>query len=381
MKLNQKEVFVFMKNKPCICVISVIWLILFSTYAFAGDGSEMDSFFVPLMLDSADVPGYQLKKSGSGRDFWEFNWAMAWRDGKKAIVQDWVNPEDKQKRIRYEVCIYDSEVQAHNGILFYINTYTRPSSWGSFSGLIVGDKSWCSDKVLAFIRGNIGVRIIFFNTKEFQDEIVNTFLMKIEQNLSPEIIKANEKLKRTQIKASRYDSLIIDLNDSYLTGFSLVKQTDSKWTTGREDFELVRKEFDTNNPDPWHAIGPFSMHILEMPKADQIVLGRRTEWRNEAGILVYIDICEFATKALALNAAKRRTYEADAYFLDTPVAPEIPQIRWWMYNASIVYVKNNFVVHISQYHPQDRGIIDTHVDFDFLGEAAKKIAEGILNIE
>jgi hypothetical protein len=377
------EVYMFVRKGLCAYMVKVIcFVFLFSTYSLANGTEKIDPKFIPFMLNESDMPGYTPRLFGEDA-YYRNHWSLSDTQIIRTVVQSWRHVDEKENHIWYELCIYDSEIQAHNGIFRHL-TFGLSAGfiWGSPSGSIVGDKSWTSvsRRTIAFVRGNVGVKIgVVSSDDQFIQKTIDTisqkFLTKIERNLSPEIAAKIEELKKNQISESKYNTLLADVIGTDLKEFSLLRQIDSKWSGGIEEFDLARKVFDPK--DPYRALGRSLRGIESMPAADRLELGRRSEWQNEQGMVIGIDICEFTSEEIAENAARRRVYESDAYFADNPLDPQIPTIRWWMISASIVYVKNKTAVHIYQFNKQNYA----EVDLDFFAKGTKKIAEGISNIE
>lgn len=353
------------------CMLSLSW------YALANDYEDIDPKFIPFMLKESDMPDYKLKQFGN-KLHQKISWPISDSLRKTVIGQIWQNLDENEKEIKYNICIYDSEIQAHNGVFYYLNSFVRPNyCWGSFSGSIIGDKSWTNGIGLAFIKGNIGGHVIpRFESMNMQElnEVLDKIFEKIENNIHPEILEKEEKLRKNQLSESEYNTLLTDITEIKLKRFSPLKQSDSKWPGGTDEFVLKRKIFDPKNPYGPLRMGGIAIRSI-LPPARCMTLGRRSEWQNEQGMVIGIDICEFTSEEIAENAAKRRTYESDAYFLDNPLNPQIPTTRWWytFAPASIVYVINKTAVHIYQFNKRNYA----EVDLDFFANSAKKIAERI----
>jgi hypothetical protein len=356
------------------------YLLLISLLLFAGDYGDISPKFIPFLLKESDMKGYKLKQFGN-KPYAQSTWAISDSLAGEAVHQEWYRLDEKEYRITYGIYVYESQIQAHNGFFYNLNSYAqRNYRWGSLSGSIAGDKSWTNVTQLAFIKNNVGVRIRILPYNRSNQDSVNALVvkvvMKIEKNLHKDIKAKIEKLRQDQILGSKYNALLADLMATDLNEFSLLKKVDSKWTSGVEEFDLVRKVFDPENPiRAWRLINPNSV----LPPATCIELGRRSEWENEHGIVIGIDICEFTSEEIAKNAVKRRAYESDAYFLDNPLDPQIPTIRWWytFTPASLVYVKNKTAVHIYQFSKHN----NADLDLDFFANSAKKIAEAVSNLE
>ncbi|MBN1293571.1 MAG: hypothetical protein JXB48_17155, partial [Candidatus Latescibacteria bacterium] len=237
--------------------------------------------------------------------------------------------------------------------------------FGSFSGSIVGELSWISAGNLGgpgiiFVRGNVGARVVLGGLPEKEwnipEQIARQVLKKIENNLNSDIITIEQNAKEKQISEQKYNKVINDaVNVEIMSNFSLQSDIDSKWPVDSNTF----------------------------------VLGRRTEYDNEHGIIIGIDMCEFESEDLAKKASAIRTSYIPAVesLGDKPPVFSITNqssidtlITNWEtrrdYTAlskkiiSGISVIDNIVVHIYQYAPHE-------IDKVLFTQVTSKIADQI----
>lgn len=232
-------------------------------------------------------------------------------------------------------------------------SYSVPYIWGSLTGFIVGDGSWVGmPDALFFIRGNVGIQIFKPGTsheteKQMLISISEKILNKIEANLSSEISAYEEALKQKQISSNDYHIIVepvfgLDIMKAY----SLHSTWDSKWV------------IDSN----------------------RVAMGIRSEWKNEQGSIIGIDICKFDSIVEAQKACEQMNKILS--FLNHIVDLDnlssfktiIAESRQYGLERSISLVgsKDNFSLHLYLF---DSTGIDTNLVFSLV----EKITEGIGN--
>ncbi len=278
-----------------------------------------------LLPNESDIPGYMLKRQYRG------NWVVGKGDQlRETIRQTWSHIED-EKEVRIEVCVFDSEIQAKNGVNYERTHIQEHLWWGSFTGNIIGEKSWIGTiapgwnsvkGVILFVQNNVGVKI---NGGQMKKEDLS-FLYNIAERILQRILAASssripEDLKAKQISAQEYETQIQKVTQTVLKDFTYLGEKDSKWIIDEQHF----------------------------------LLGRYREWADN-GKVIGIDICIFDSLDVARRAAKIRSQEADAPILEAPIS-EVSSPLWnsrmrTVTNASAIIVKGKKVIHLYQFNQE-----------------------------
>ncbi|MFB3897278.1 MAG: hypothetical protein ACE14V_13335, partial [bacterium] len=267
-----------------------------------------------VFLKSEDIPGYTLK---SGSDF----------------AQTWVTTiNGKQREIYYYLVVYDSPTEA----ILETSGITHNWVYGSFSGPVLGDHSWVNvspqsiaeksgsedkDIYMVFVKNNVGVRAAVRGVMELEkplvSQIVQKMINKIEKIAQPEIKEMIERVRSTQLSEVEMTEIIQEPIKPILSGYSMITQADSIWAS------------DNNT----------------------MVLGRRYESIDTAGNFIGIDIVKYGSKEEAIKAGQdRKQFAGRAYWQDDISKPISRLPTFWDNSGSIIFTKNNYVIHIYQYN-------------------------------
>jgi len=114
-----------------------------------------------------------------------------------------------------------------------------------------------------------------------------------------------------------------------------------------------------------------------------MVMGRRTEWINDSGSLICIDICQFDTEEQAKQAADIQSQQSFSPIFTMDSLASLQQIimDWQLRQPkfgleenlfSVVSCKGNLAVHIYQFD-------STTINTDFTYSVVEKLAEQIIN--
>ncbi len=256
----------------------------------------------------------------------------------KSLRQTWESDNKNiDTKITIEVCVFNSVVDALNGTAYNSRSYSSQFLWGSLANGIVGDNLWISanqfGNAIVFVRGNIGVHIGAPTSKHQEQTTLEEFavkmLAKIEANLSPEVLNEEKIAKQNQISFNQYNNVINKFYElKFMEKFSLLNTKDSKWI------------IDDNT----------------------IKTGLMNEWKNDQGIIVGIDICQFKSSKLAEQAANIRSKNSFSPILDLNNQSSIDEIlNSWeegimtmsskKHNLSVIAYQGSSVLLIYQYSP------------------------------
>jgi len=294
---------------------------------------EINEMYLPFILEESDIPGYELINQGDSW-FWQVGDTLK----HDAMRQNWKakDPDlSKTHEINITMYVFDTVSEGIYGTNSALRLSAGEIPWGSFDGSIIGEHSWFHSTQVGtsqyFVRGNIGVIV-----SQFPRELSNFLLLtivekinnKIEKNLHPDILSAEQESKKKQITLSKYRQItdpVLSLGDT--KEFSFLKQWDSKWVIDENSFAA----------------------------------GIRTEWKSENGSIIGIDICEFETKDAAQSAIEQQALYTSGKIFDmedmTTFDAHISRWREMItsnkyYSAIGVY--NNIAVHIYQYDPEKK---------------------------
>ncbi|MCE5248766.1 hypothetical protein LLG96_00960, partial [bacterium] len=230
--------------------------------------------------------------------------------------------------------------------------------FGFFGDSIIGDMSWITGGSIIFVRNNVGGRVCLGSLHpemwNMLEPIARKMLKKINTNLSPEIISAEQNAQKTRISDEKYDRFIHDaVTSENMKGYSLSASVDSKWLVDDETF----------------------------------VAGKRTEYTNPDSIVIGIDIAELNSEESAQSAAAIRTsyVPAPEALGDHPLVFTMMEessidsliVHWENRNDYTYLSKNilsgisayrNYAVHIYQYAPHE-------VDIKLFKEIAHSISK------
>lgn len=303
------------------------------------------------LLQEPELQGYRLKSQSTCSFIIGENDKLH-----PGIIQTWSKiGMDNSEDIYIKYCEFNNINNTIQGIAYgAINGYSKSYFWGSLTGFIIDDGSWINynGSAMFFIRGNVGVHIlkpINYNEKDKQQliQISNIIKAKIEANLSSEILTFEQALKQKQIPMTNYQAITDPVIQSDLmNGYSIAATWDSKWLT------------DT----------------------DQVVMGIRTEWKNDSGSIIGIDIAKFESVDFAGRAAE--LMNTNTYFfnhklsLNNLVNLENIFKEWQQYgnknNISIVGIQENIALHIYQYDT-------TGINTNFISKLVTKLADQVIN--
>jgi hypothetical protein len=243
---------------------------------------EVDEKTAPFLLLKDDLPEYNLALQSDilmqvGEDIY-----------KDVVNQIWHN-DISTHEINISYAVFNNISQALFGMGYCSGTFVGRFFWGAFPSSICGDASWISNspnsatKSLLYIRGNIGIHVRTSKDFPLIDSVANKILEKIERNLSPDIRAAENRAKMKQITTEKY-RLMMDtiVSGDAMKNYTLLPQYDSKWVVDDST----------------------------------IVMGRRTEWKNESGTTIGVDVCEFETAEMASQAANIMVKETYGYIFE-----------------------------------------------------------------
>jgi hypothetical protein len=275
----------------------------------------------------------------------------------KSIRQTWINEgTNKVKEITVDICVFNSLPEAIHGTAYSAGTYEDLFLWGSNSGATLGDGSWINASLSGrtttiLVRGNVGAHIGFLLAKEHEkrdlETIVYNVLTKIEENLSQEILSAEEAMKQKMGAFEEYQTITEPvINSEIMNGFAFFNKWDSKW-------------------------------LIEF---SSLAMGIQKEWKNEHGSLVGINICKFDTDSIAAKAAntKSRMTYSSVFNINNLGSLKSILSEWqntWQYSLtknlfSVVGVKDNFAVHVYQFDP-------TGIDINFFYSIVEKLSRSL----
>lgn len=295
------------------------------------ESQEIDDKFIPFLPTESEIPGYTYIRQMN------FIWQVEKGVTQDIVRQFWntINDTDEVEDLSIDVCIFDTIPEAIAKTSYSKGTYAVPYEWGSVSGSIDGDHSWYASysKTPAqyIVRGNVGIRINeFLTAQEYIDfaDVVNVMVSKIEKNLNKDVLMSEQESKKKQIAISKYRQLtdpVLALNET--KEFTVLKQWDSKWVIDENSFAT----------------------------------GIRTEWKNEQGAIIGIDICEFETSDAARSAMELQAFYTRSKIFDmedmTTFDTHIDRWRkiitpYKYFNSVSVYDK--LAVHIYQYDPEKK---------------------------
>jgi len=255
MKTNKKYKRVFF--------ISISFILYFSTIINA-----QESF----LLSGKNMEEYKLMSQGN--TFWPIS---ADSLNRNAIMQRWNISEKDEYYVNY--CEFDSEEDAIKGTAYMANSCAMPFIFGSPTGEIIGDASWVSldRSAICFQKGNIGIKIfkpVNLKPKDRSNilNISNKVLVKIRENISPNIITKEKELLKHQLSNTDYQKTIEESN-ILLTqdGYTEYKAENSKWIISE----------------------------------DSLVMGFRKQWSKDQSIFS-IDMAKFSDSIDAQNATEYR---------------------------------------------------------------------------
>ncbi|GEM_PF-2497882 len=324
-------------------------IIIFSIYP--GESNCQQKF----LLSKAEMQGYELV------DQYQFGWIVG--KGNRThdvIIQKWhIAGEANDQNIYIDYCQFATEPEAISCTAYAANTYATPSIWGSVNGSIIGDGTWIAitDKAFYFVRGNIAIKIGKpVNYKKIDQRafisISQILLNKIESNLSQKTLSLEEAAKQKQISLKDYQMITDSIaNSEIMTDYELYNTWDSKWL------------FD----------------------ADSLTLGIRREWKNESsGSIIGIDISEYDSDSLALEAAKiqgENTYSKVFPLDDLDSLKSIIKNwqKWCQYGFpkerfSVVGFKGNIATQVYLFDPKG-------IDAGFFYAILEKLAKQISNFQ
>ena len=300
------------------------------------------------ILDENDMPGYKLI------DQFSSSWKLDNNKYREAIIQTWEPSKGNNLlAIIVSYCIFDSELEAITGTAYNSGTYANIFYWGSFDGSICGDLSWISYQTLLSVRGNVGITIGRPGDPNLEElKVIKAFndkaLNKIEANLSYEIISFEENAKQKQIPRNEFNKLTDQVISENMGDFYKFTSWDSKW----------------------------------LPDTSSMTMGIRTEWKNENGTLVGIDICKFDNKDQAQKAAVIQGAQTYSPIFNIDSLASLQKIieKWENETKfgfennlfSVITTKGNLSIHIYQFD-------STKINTDFTYSIIVKLAEQISN--
>jgi len=310
-----------------------IWFCIFFGFVILpiseGKSQDIDEKYIPFLPVESEMTGYSFKK------WYNFLWGVEKEKTVDILRHVWISSDEESEELLIEVCIFNSASEAITGTSYQRMTYSVFYLWGSISGSIDSDHSWYSpyseNKAQFIVRGNVGIRIVKPPRPDIQNlislaDIVSLMLNKIENNLPADVLLAEEEAKRNQISREKYEQLtapVLALDET--RGFTLLKEWDSKWVVNDTTFSC----------------------------------GRRTEWENETGTIIGIDICEFETEADAQASAERQAVTTNCKTFDMDDISTLQKHidRWneiigYLKYLSAVSYKGRVAVFIYQYNPE-----------------------------
>jgi len=331
-----------------ILLVSTIFLIVL-VYPSISMTDEINEMYLPFLLEESDIPGYELINQGDSW-FWQVGDTLRYN----AIKQNWKakDPDlSKTHEIYIIMYVFDSVSEGIYGTNSGKSFTAGDIPWGSFDGSIIGEHSWFASTQVGssqcFVRGNIGVRIGQHPSElsNLLPLIIEKINSKIEKNLHPDILSSEQESKKKQITLSKYRQItdpVLSLSD--IKEFSFLKQWDSKWVIDENSFAT----------------------------------GIRTEWKNDSGSIIGIDICEFETKDAAQSAIEQQALYTSGKIFDmedmTTFDAHISRWREMItsnkyFNAISVY--DNIAVHVYQYDPEKKP------DTNIINNVVYKLAEEV----
>jgi hypothetical protein len=182
--------------------------------------------------------------------------------------------------------VFDTEARALIGMAYQSGSFAGEYVWGSFTGPLFGDASWISaypaesSASIIYVKGNVGIHVSSNKNFPLIESVAAKIIEKIERNLSTDIRAAEDRAKQKQINEIKHQ-LITNAVGSVdpIKNYTLLPQYDSKWVVDDST----------------------------------IVMGKRTEWKNESGTTIGVDVCEFESEQVAAQAAKMRARETWGY--------------------------------------------------------------------
>ena len=289
------------------------------------------------LLKESEMDGYKLHTQ---------RLSLTWGSNYRSIRQWWiVNGTNENIRIIIETLVFDSVPEAIRLTTRHTTTTALYREWGSLNGTIVGDGSWVGESpdgmFVIFVRGNVGIDmgiIHLWGYSPIEGErdsmivIAQKILRKIEDNLDSEIIDSEKESRENQIPLPKYHFITDDVvNLDVMRGFSPISTWDSKWFV--DDYSFLT--------------------------------GIRTEWKNEEGTVIGIDLCESASADLAGSVSYIRTYDnrniRNKFYFDLDSLSSLKvTLEEWVTDTmplkindilSIISSKGEIAVHIYGYSP------------------------------
>ncbi|MDI6783473.1 MAG: hypothetical protein QME64_05175 [bacterium] len=302
------------KNYSNLIVIYGICLcILLFSFSIAEPWNK-DSVAAQILLKSNEIPDFTLKNSGK-------------------YSQDWISKdEEKKSSFSFILTVFNSPAEAILGTGSLARGASSILSYGSFLGPILGNHSWVHSSYdksgrwnvgTYFVKDNIGVLVMIWGITEPEktkvEQITRQIIDKINKVAQPEIKIMFDQVRKLQIAAEEFGSILQEPRTVQLKGYSMVTENDTIWTN------------DTNT----------------------FLLGRRYELRDTSGNFIGIDIAKFSSNELAKKAGRERTKTAITALWVEDVSNPIDSLPWWWDKSygSVVFAKGNYAVHIYQFSP------------------------------
>jgi len=307
-----------------------------------------------IILQASEMTGYVLKHQDA--------FFMPLNEGKTqpAIKQTWQKEGNEQENIEINYGVFNSIGDAYQSILFFKNSMATPFSIGCFAGNIHGDKSWFPYynpfSQIIILRGNTVINVFTVPGSESNftiiDQISQTILGKIENNITSDIQIIEKNKKESQISLEKYSNITSDMTKlEDMMKYSHYSSWDSKWFNNSESF----------------------------------VLGRRVEWKDDKGGFIGVDIAEFESSEMADTAKEIRIKEENPYpnnaksiseFVVNSSASidsltDMLKRRSSNYPISGISSTGNFAIHIYHYAPYGN---DIQLFRNVLDEVSKKIS-------
>ncbi len=327
--------------KKLVTSISTLICILFTSSLSAQEN---------YLLTNDEIDGYTIESQS--KSHWAINEQNQIIYG---ISQEWVTANADHKIIidYYE---FENSYRALTGTSYSALGHSAPYFWGSINGNIIADGSWnsISGGALYFVRGNIGIAIVkiigySINDKIIIDSISSKLLTKIESNLSHNVISYELGTKQKQITNLEFQIIVNPVFTlSEMEDFSPHSIYDSKWAT------------DTTN----------------------LVIGIRKEWKDDSGSVIGIDICQFDSGSLALDASEihgkfagSKVFHLDDIDSLRSIITEWQQLSEPSFHRknqfSVVGYKDNIGVHFYQYEPSG---IDTNLIYSVIEKLSEQVS-------
>lgn len=302
------------------------------------------------LLTNGEIDGYNIVNQS--KTHWAINEQNQIIYG---IRQQWITANADQK-IVIDYYEFENSYRALTGTSYSALDNPIIFLWGSLNGHIFADGAWrqASGTALYFVRGNVGIaiaKIIGNSTNDniILDSISSKLLTKIESNLSHNVISNEFVAKQKQITNLEFQIIVNPVFTlSEMEDFSAHSIYDSKWA------------IDTTN----------------------LVIGIRKEWKDDSGSVIGIDICQFDSGSLALDASEIHGKFADSkvFHLDDidslrSIITEWQQLSEPSFHRknqfSVVGYKDNIGVHFYQYEPSG---IDTNLIYSVVEKLSEQIS-------